>query len=211
MVTGSDSGMRNDVALLEIWYGYAKEKRPTKLEFLGGVVKLFDINPMRKNVTENSISLSRFLADNLLSLGYQNNEEVLFIGKMLSTYLATHGEALRDELSYEDVDDGMKSKIRSSVVFSIASHLKNNLKDIYGFTDKQLIEYNPKKKTPYGDKALSGRGEMRPINYKEIPGAAKEMVTRDDFTEQIDAYFDLINDSALTASDDDMLVDDHSD
>ncbi|TIA89248.1 hypothetical protein E3P99_02164 [Wallemia hederae] len=210
MITGSDSGMRNDVALLEIWYGYAKEKRPTKLEFLGGVVKLFDINPMRKNVTENSISLSRFLADNLLSLGYQNNEEVLFIGKMLSTYLATHGEALRDELSYEDIDDGMKSKIRSSVIFSIAAHLKNNLKDMYGFTDKQLIDYNPKKKTPYGDKVLSGRGEMRPINYKEIPGAAKEMKERDDYTEQIDAYFDLINDTALTASDDDMLVDELS-
>ncbi|TIA71618.1 hypothetical protein E3P91_02464 [Wallemia ichthyophaga] len=214
LITGQENGFRNDVALLETWFDFMKEKRLMKLDFLGGIVKHFDMNPLRKAVSDDSISMSKFVADNLLAFSYQNNEEVLCIGKMLSTYLATHGEQLRDELSFENINETMKNMIRSSVVFSICTLLKSNLRDMYGFTDKQFFEYNPKKKTSYGDKALAIKTEMRPIEYGAIPGAAKIMSTKEDFTEQIDAYFNLIDDSPTTGLDDDaesMLSDGSSD
>lgn len=206
--------MRNDVALLETWFDYMREKRPMKLDFLVGIVKHFDINPLRKAVSNDTISMTKFVADNLLTLSYQTNEEVLFIGRMLSTYLATHGEQLRDELSYDKINESMKNMVRSSVIFSICTILKNNLKDMYGFTDKQFFEYNPRKKTSYGDKALPGKAEIRPIIYETIPGATKIMSTNEDFTEQVDAYFALINDSPITGLGDDdesMLSDESSD
>ncbi|TIB73905.1 hypothetical protein E3Q23_02817 [Wallemia mellicola] len=192
LITGNLSGMRNNRALLETWFGLMSEKRPAKLDFLSGILRFFDKNPATTTVTDHSIQLSRFIADNLLAFNYQHNEDVLFVGRMLSTYLATHGEQLRDDIENADTN---QNEIRLSVIYSICIAIRNNLKSMYGFTDKQFIEYKPKKKSTFGDRQITSRDEVKQIPYDIIPGATKSMKSDADHEAQIQAYFDLMNDT----------------
>lgn len=184
--------MRNNRALLETWFGLMSEKRPAKLDFLSGILRFFDKNPATTTVTDHSIQLSRFIADNLLTFNYQHNEDVLFVGRMLSTYIATHGEQLRDDIENADTN---QNEIRLSVIYSICIAVRNNLKSMYGFTDKQFIEYKPKKKSTFGDRQITSRDEVKQIPYDIIPGATKSMKSDADHEAQIQAYFDLMNDT----------------
>ncbi|TIB83183.1 hypothetical protein E3Q06_03022 [Wallemia mellicola] len=81
LITGNLSGMRNNRALLETWFGLMSEKRPAKLDFL----------------SDHSIQLSRFIADNLLTFNYQHNEDVLFVGDQMNTLDSDEDEAMESD------------------------------------------------------------------------------------------------------------------
>ncbi|TIB70522.1 hypothetical protein E3Q24_02889 [Wallemia mellicola] len=97
LITGNLSGMRNNRALLETWFGLMSEKRPAKLDFLSGILRFFDKNPATTTVTDHSIQLSRFIADNLLTFNYQHNEDVLFVGDQMNTLDSDEDEAMESD------------------------------------------------------------------------------------------------------------------
>lgn len=86
-----DAASGTATALLHAWYGLLRDRRQTRLEFVKGMTKLMDIDTSSLECPEQTVLLSRYLADNLATLEYKTIEEVFVVVGELKRILSVTG------------------------------------------------------------------------------------------------------------------------
>lgn len=77
-------------ALLGSWYGLVVQKRAARVEFLKALVRLVDVDVTRP-VSDERLALARFAADNLATLPYKGQDEVIQVVHELIIMLTVSG------------------------------------------------------------------------------------------------------------------------
>ena len=77
-------------SLLQQWYTLIRDRRQPRLDFLKGMIKAFDIDP-NGEITETNVLFARFVADNLATMEYKTQEEVLAVLHELKLILSVAG------------------------------------------------------------------------------------------------------------------------
>lgn len=86
-----DAALSMPTALLHPWYSLLRDKRQTRLDFVRGACKLLDIDTSSSECSEETVLLSRYVADNLATLDYKTVEEVFVVIRELQRILAVTG------------------------------------------------------------------------------------------------------------------------
>ncbi|CAO1626974.1 unnamed protein product [Sympodiomycopsis kandeliae] len=79
------------VAVLRSWFSLLRDKRTTRLDFVRAMAKLMDIDTTSVECPEETVLLSRYIADNLATLDYKTMEEVFTVISELKKTLANTG------------------------------------------------------------------------------------------------------------------------
>lgn len=85
-------------ALLSRWYALVREKRTTRQDFLRAVLKVFEVEDMRRT-TEDAAHFARYMAGNFAHFDYRTQEEVLTVAKTLTRGLAETGVILVENIA----------------------------------------------------------------------------------------------------------------
>ncbi len=85
-------------ALLNRWYALVREKRATRQEFLKAIVKVFDVDDVKKT-SQGDVDFVRYMVENIASLDYRTQEEVLTVIKYVTSVLSTTGMLLAETIA----------------------------------------------------------------------------------------------------------------
>jgi len=84
--------------MLQRWYSLVREKRPSKIDFLKSLIRVFDINTSLES-SQDDVDFTRYMAENFASFEYKTQEEVLMVVKSLISVLSTSGMQVVEALS----------------------------------------------------------------------------------------------------------------
>ncbi|TFY83179.1 hypothetical protein EWM64_g834 [Hericium alpestre] len=97
-IQGYNVSKNNPTALLQQWYTLVREKRPSRLDFLRSLLRVFELKSDHA-CTQDDVEFTRYMAENFATLDYKTQEEVLVVAKSLTTVLSTVGMHLIESLS----------------------------------------------------------------------------------------------------------------
>jgi len=213
-------------ALLNRWYALVREKRATRQEFLKAIVKVFDVDDVKKT-SQGDVDFVRYMVENIASLDYRSQEEVLTVIKYVTSVLSTTGMLLaetiapayllnqlrgsqstseqpdtpaspqRPELSQRPFEEQL-AVVRTSVVIGLLMLMKAYLKTMYGLSEDKCSKFVVGKKSNVGDRPATRRKDA-PISWDRMPFAAKTILTQEDVEEQKNTFMVVWSEDGSTA------------
>ncbi|KLO06964.1 hypothetical protein SCHPADRAFT_1002012 [Schizopora paradoxa] len=216
----------NPNALLNRWYALVREKRANRQEYLKAIVKVFDVDDVAKT-SQDDVDFVRYMVENVASLDYRTQEEVLTVIKYVTSVLSTTGmqlsetiapayllNQLRGSQSTMEQPDTLASPrrqdlssrpfeqqlavVRSSVVIGLLMLMKAYLKTMYGLSEEKCSKFVVGKKSNVGDRPATRRKEV-PISWDRMPFAAKPILTQEDIEEQKNTFMVVWSEDGSTA------------
>ncbi|KAH7885125.1 sister chromatid cohesion C-terminus-domain-containing protein [Phlebopus sp. FC_14] len=209
-------------ALLQRWYTLVREKRTARQDFLKALVKSFDVSPVLTS-SQDDVEFSRYMAENLATLEYKTQEEVLTVIKQLTSILSTSGMQLLEAISPSHLlaqlheheahsvsiepPDPTKHPhpalanldvMRTSVIIGIIMLLKAFLKALYGLSEEKCTKFIPGKKSTIGDKPAMKR-HTRPITWERLPYAVRPLLLPQDLTTHRATFLQIWNEDGVVA------------
>ncbi|KAK4684433.1 cohesin loading factor subunit SCC2, partial [Tremellales sp. Uapishka_1] len=197
-LTSEVNGSRDGAALLHGWYGLVCEKRNWRLEFLKALSRAFEFDLTRSDIPDLGFSL--YVAENLASLDYKLQEEIMVVVQQLSAVISTcvqvagaiedaivePGQPIAgqmiDSVEYDEI--AADTLIHSSIVISIAILLKNHLESLYSLAEDKCLRHVAGKRSALGDKpAVRKHNIAVELNTSRIP-LVRGVQTTDDFASQ---------------------------
>ncbi|KAI0317644.1 hypothetical protein OF83DRAFT_1120276 [Amylostereum chailletii] len=102
-------------ALLQRWYNHVREKRPSKIEFIKALMRIFDLST-KLSSSQDDVEFARYMAENFSAMEYKMAEEVLLVIKTLTGVLSTAGMQCVEQLQPEGLVGLLKESVQASEV-----------------------------------------------------------------------------------------------
>jgi hypothetical protein len=163
-------------ALLTPMFNIIRDKRNKRNEFLTNLVKSCD----QREKTFNRY-YSRYIIENLATLEYKTQEEILLVIYRIQPILAEQGQTLLEfidqwdekkksytvlsEKELKQLDDYTKIAFTSGLL----QLLRNHLKWLYGITELRCINFKPNKVTKTSEKQVNRLYQLNMFSYSSIP------------------------------------------
>ncbi|KZW01563.1 hypothetical protein EXIGLDRAFT_738517 [Exidia glandulosa HHB12029] len=220
---GPVSGLRTlpaPIALFHRWYSLMREKRTSRQDFLKAIVRVFDLDVSSAASTQDDIDFARYVAENMATLDYKTQEEVLTIIRHLTSVLSVSGTALVElispsnllrQLHSDGADGGMDvdavpgrsteellSLARNSVRMGVILLLKAHLKSLYSISEEKTMKWVPGKKSAVGDKPAVRRGDAI-ISWERMPFAVQPLSSVEDASAQLQRFLTLWSEDGVSA------------
>lgn len=172
-------------ALLTPMFNIIRDKRNKKNEFLSNLVKSCDQHEKMFNVY-----YCKYIIENLATLEYKTQEEILLVIYRIQPILAEQGQIL---LEYIDVIDENKNYFTSSdseknketefknkikqldeytkiaFISGLLQLLRNHLKWLYGLSELRCINFKPNKITKASEKQVNRLYQLCMFSYSSLP------------------------------------------
>lgn len=183
-------------------YSIVREKRPKRNEFLMNMVKSFDLELTVGNEASLDLDFCKFVAENLASLDYKTQEEVLHIIFYINRVLSVTAETIsRYVQEHEDEDESVDVNeaerylmAKASVSMSILILLRKYLKTHYGLSESRIASFTAGGAPKSGEKPLhKGPTIGTCISWDEAASNSWACVTPQDLMAVLNNFQELLS------------------
>ncbi|ORX43435.1 hypothetical protein BCR36DRAFT_373938 [Piromyces finnis] len=163
-------------ALLTPMFNIIRDKRNKRNEFLTNLVKACD----QREKSFNRY-YSRYIIENLATLEYKTQEEILLVIYRIQPILAEQGQSLLEYVDYYKEKNYGYTKMQDKELKKLDEHtktayisgllqlLRNHLKWLYGLSELRCINFKPNKVTKTSEKQVNRLYQLNMFSYSSIP------------------------------------------
>jgi len=163
-------------ALLTPMFNIIRDKRNKRNEFLTNLVKACD----QREKSFNRY-YSRYIIENLATLEYKTQEEILLVIYRIQPILAEQGQTLLEYIdnwnekhgNYSILSDKELKQLDNYTKIAFMSGLlqllRNHLKWLYGLSELRCINFKPNKVTKTSEKQVNRLYQLNMFSYSSIP------------------------------------------
>ncbi|KAJ1562291.1 Sister chromatid cohesion protein 2 [Nowakowskiella sp. JEL0078] len=195
-----DENITKPDALINKLYSLVQPKKLRRNEFLNNAMKVFDFDFNENDHTKIDVAFVKFVAENIASLDFKPQEEVLHVIHRCLRIISVSGETIlkqietwKQEGQSEKQASTFKTISKASICISILLVLKNYLQTQFNLNDQRCLNYVPSDSGKGIEKPVIRQSFNITISWEQVPFANKSLNTDEDFEDQCTKFYELMS------------------